>query len=67
MTIGKYAYFIPSLAEKPIRGKIVKIHTFACNFQQITIRTKNGDEYSGATNQFSLGYPKICKYWGNQK
>lgn len=63
MDIGKNVYFIPSLAEKPIRGKIVKIHTTCCNFQEITIRTKSGNEYTGTTNQFSIGYPTICNYW----
>ena len=65
MDIGKFAYFVPSLSEKPIRGKIVKIYTLPCNFQEITIRTKSGEEYTGSVKQFSLGYPSICNYWRN--
>lgn len=63
MSIGKNVYFIPSLSEKPIKGKIVKIHTTCCNFREITIRTKSGNEYTGTANQFSIGYPAICNYW----
>ena len=63
MSIGKNVYFVPSLAEKPIRGKIVKIHTTCCNFREITIRTKTGEEYTGTANQFSIEYPAICNYW----
>lgn len=63
MSIGKYVYFVPSLNEKPIRGKIVKIHNQLCNFQVITIRTKAGIEFSGTPNQFSASYPTILNYW----
>lgn len=63
MNIGKSVYFVPSLSEKPIKGTITKILSTGCNFYEITIRTKSGEEYTGTSNQFSAKYPAILSYW----
>lgn len=62
MSIGKYVYFIPSIAEKPTRGKITAV-SVNCGLTVITIKTKDGREYTGTENQFTAGRPAICNYW----
>lgn len=63
MSIGKYAYFVPSIIDAPIRGKIISVTDTCSNWKVITIRTKNGAMFSGPESQFSISYPAICKYW----
>ena len=63
MSIGKYAYFVPSIIGAPIRGKIISVEKTRNHWNIITIRAKNGKEFSGPENLFSLRYPAICKYW----
>lgn len=61
-TIGKLAWFCPSLYEKSIPGRIVRIEWLNGKPEYITIRTKDENTISDYACKFSL--PKPVPYGG---
>lgn len=55
---GEKAYFVPSLWENGIQGKITIIETFRDKPFYITITTDDGNTISGYVNQFSETRPR---------
>lgn len=60
---GKTVYFVPSLYEESIKGKIIRTETFNNKVVYIVMQAKNGEIIEGYTNQFSLSKPAV--YCGN--
>lgn len=63
MRIGQYVYYVPSLDQPAIKGKIIKKEILGSRIYGLHIRTESGDIIKGYISQFTTDRPSVLDYW----
>ena len=58
---GKKAYFVPSLWEESIAGKIVKVESYAGQVNYIILQTKDGTIIKDYAAKFTMKKPAVYR------